>query len=424
MVAVSTEENEVHVLAVLMHRPDLAARVFARVPVEQFDGKPGIIAQAIHGLRVARKPVDVSTVIDEMRNRSTLGRVDGPAYVHRVWQHWTSEDVLTYHLDAVANDRRIRKLVGIGHRLTDAVGYTDVDAGQIAHEAAERIQNVIDGLEAEQEVTTETLGELLASQEEPYDWVIPGLLERADRLILTGTEGAGKSTLFRQIAVCVAAGLHPFTLQRIEPQRVLYMDLENSRKQARRSLRGLSIAAKQAGLDPSDNLFIECRPGGIDITRPEDELWFISRVVALQPAILFTGPIYKMHEQDPNDEKPARKIAAILDRARAAANCSIVIETHTPHGTEGMAGPRKIRPVGTSMWLRWPEFGYGIRPTQDFTPENRLVEFVPWRGDREERDWPTRLKAGGTWPWQQAADPNATWTPQVTPYPTPDRNTA
>jgi RecA-family ATPase len=40
--------------------------------------------------------------------------------------------------------------------------------------------------------------------------VIPGLLERRDRLMLTGEEGLGKSYLLRQIAVMAAAGLDPF----------------------------------------------------------------------------------------------------------------------------------------------------------------------------------------------------------------------
>lgn len=45
---------------------------------------------------------------------------------------------------------------------------------------------------ATDETTALTLTELLAMPEEPYDWAIPDLLERGDRLILTGEEGMGK----------------------------------------------------------------------------------------------------------------------------------------------------------------------------------------------------------------------------------------
>ena len=408
----SLDISERTVLAILIRKPDNAPRAFGRVPIEQFSGPNRLVAEAIQSLRVARQPVDETTVSDEMRRRGTLTRV-GHTYTHEISQWFISQDALDYHLDVLADAARLRSLAQIGTRLTQQVDQPDADSTILAHHAAEDIQAVIDRAEAETDVHVETLRELLDSPDEPYDWIVPGLLERMDRLILTGSEGLGKSTLFRQMAVTIAAGLHPFTLRHAEPQRVLYVDLENSRRQAKRKLRPMTAAAIQAGRDPHDNLFIECRPEGIDVTKPEHETWLVSRAVALQPSIVFTGPIYKMHEEDPNDERPARKIAAVLDRVRAAANCAIVIETHSGHATEGLNGPRKVRPTGTSMWLRWPEFGYGIRPTEDFTEDNRLVDFVAWRGDRDERDWPSRLRRGGSWPWQVATDPNNSWTPTI-----------
>lgn len=409
----STDLNERAILGTLMMHPDKAAVAFSRVPVEHFDGPLGLVAEAIQGLRVSRKAIDPSTVTDEMRRRSTLGCV-GPAYAHEIAQHFISVESLDYHLDAVAENRRLRKLTAIGVRLANVTEAPDANAHAIAHSVAESVQSVIDGIEASLDVTTETMGDFLAGEDEPYDWVIPGLLERGDRFVLTGSEGLGKSVLFRQLAVGAAAGVHPFTHQGITPHRVLYVDVENSRKQLRRALRGLSIAAKQSGGDPNDNLFIECRPDGLDLTRSEDEAWLLSRVVAIQPSILVCGPLYRLHAKNPNDEEPARKVAQVLDRCRAAASCALVLEAHAGHGLGG-DGQRSVRPTGTSLWLRWPEFGYGIRPSQDFNPDTRVVEFVPWRGDRDERDWPTRLKRGGSWPWQVATDPNQSWTP----YPTP-----
>jgi ATPase subunit of ABC transporter with duplicated ATPase domains len=61
------------------------------------------------------------------------------------------------------------------------------------------------------------LDAFLAEPDPEYDWLIPGLLERGDRVIVTGQEGKGKSTLLRQIGVQVAAGIHPFTLDDIVP---------------------------------------------------------------------------------------------------------------------------------------------------------------------------------------------------------------
>src|SRR5690606_41049990 len=127
------------------------------------------------------------------------------------------------------------------------VRYPHVHSATHTLEAAEKIQAARDSSDASQAVATETLRALLAAVDEPYAWVVPGLLERSDWLILTGSEGLGKSTLFRQMAVCAAAGINPFTAERHAPQRVLYIDVENSRRQAKRALRPLALAAMQHG---------------------------------------------------------------------------------------------------------------------------------------------------------------------------------
>ena len=61
------------------------------------------------------------------------------------------------------------------------------------------------------------LYEFISIVDPPSDWVIPALLERGDRLIWTGFEGLGKSVITRQLAVCAAAGVHPFTGEPITP---------------------------------------------------------------------------------------------------------------------------------------------------------------------------------------------------------------
>jgi hypothetical protein len=150
-------------------------------------------------------------------------------------------------------------------------------------------------------------------------------------------------------------------------------------------------------------MFLEAIPEGLDLMKPEDEQWLVRVVSAIQPDLLITGPIYRLHAANPNDEETARKVAKVLDRCRAAANCALVTEAHAGHGG-GQEGVRPVRPVGSSLWLRWPEFGYGLRATQNYNPEDRLVDFVPWRGDREERAWPKQLATGGAWPWRAVED--------------------
>ncbi len=53
------------------------------------------------------------------------------------------------------------------------------------------------------------VGAVIGVDDAEADWVIPALLRRGDRLLITAGEGDGKSVLCAQIAVCAAAGLHP-----------------------------------------------------------------------------------------------------------------------------------------------------------------------------------------------------------------------
>lgn len=390
------------VLSIVINHPQTAARVFGVVPVEAFDGPRSHIAQAIQGLRLKREPITMETIAIEMGRRGTLARAGGVPEIHRLQMGYSILEALDTYLDEVVRHVRLTKLEAIGTRAVQYTGATDADPLEIAELIRQQAQAILDAGEADADVDTLTLDEFLAIEDAEYDWVIPGLLERADRLILTGSEGLGKSTLFRQLAVMTAAGLHPFTGRTIPQQRVLYVDCENGPTHMRRKLRPLAIQAKRQGPGAGQTLFIEGRPEGLNLLDPAGQQWLVARVAALQPAVLFTGSLYKLFEGDPNKEEPARAVAAVLDRCRAVSNCAIVIEAHSGHGTTA-AGERHVRPVGASLWLRWPEFGYGLRATKDFDPATRVVEFTAWRGDRDERAWPKRLKAGSTWPWVEAA---------------------
>jgi hypothetical protein len=245
------------------------------------------------------------------------------------------------------------------------------------------------------------LWEFIALEDEGYDWAIPGLLERGDRLILTGFEGLGKSMLTRQLAVTAAAGLHPFEFGHITPQKVLMIDCENSERQSRRKFRPLAAASIDAMRRvPDGGLRLIHRPAGIDLTQRADAEWLLERVTAHQPDVLIIGPFYRLHAGNMNEELPARKAVAVLDHARTLGDgCALIIEAHAGHGEAG--AKRKVRPAGSSLLLRWPEFGYGLSPFDEPLggPPGKTVEVLPWRGARDERAWPTHLTHGTHWPW-------------------------
>lgn len=242
--------------------------------------------------------------------------------------------------------------------------------------------------------------EFVGDGPEPYRWLVPGLLEEGDRLLLTGEEGLGKSTLLRQIGYSVSVGAHPFTARPIEPLRVLVLDLENSKRQLVRAYENLQGRYAHEGYRAQRGMLrIVAKPDGLDLQHPMDVRWLYEQVQAAQPQVLVFGPLYKAGAVG-NDEEPARRVLQVLDKVRLRHGCALLMETHSPHGE---TGSRPLRPVGASIWMRWPEFGYGIRAEkdeQDGLPRKDRVRYMPWRGPRDVRDWPERLRHGRVIPWE------------------------
>lgn len=237
-----------------------------------------------------------------------------------------------------------------------------------------------------------------------YDWLIPELLERGDRVLITAGEGHGKSVLLRQLAVCAAAGVHPFSGVPHAPLRVLLVDLENGERTLRRHLIRLSAHAQAIGHTvPASGLMVESVPAGVDLTQASGEAWLTHLCEDVQPQVLSIGPLYRMHVADVGKEEPARQLTRVIDSVRARHGCAVLMETHAPHG--GTMGARDLRPIGSSLFRRWPEFGFGIRAEDD----GGNFKLVRWRGPRDERTgWPRNLahgKPGQEWPWKSDDEP-------------------
>lgn len=246
-----------------------------------------------------------------------------------------------------------------------------------------------------EEDTSISLRELLDREDEPYDWLIPGLLERGDRFMLTGEEGLGKSMLLRQIGVCVAAGLHPFGGGRIKPHNVLLYDVENSERQIRRAMRSMTgqLVNQTRGMrDPRDHFQIE-RTHRVDIT---DDM-VLSRIHRLidkhDPSVVIIGPLYRLTPRAIQTDDEAAPVLAALDTIKDRG-IALLIEAHAGNGRGG-EGSRDMRPRGSAALRGWPEFGYGMR----WGDQPRTAKLERWRGDRDERSWPSEIEQGGVLPW-------------------------
>jgi len=233
-----------------------------------------------------------------------------------------------------------------------------------------------------------------------YDWLVEGLLETQDRLILTGGEGAGKSYLTRQIAISIAAGVHPFRVtEQIEPRRVLVIDAENSERQWARNTKYVTHLTGSHGRgDPGTNVFVSAGTR-LNFKLQADVDTVHKLMDQFKPSALYIGPLYKMLDGALNNDDDAAPVIMALDTFRERG-VALLMEAHAGHG-KAIGGERDLRPRGSSQLLGWPEFGLGLRSMEE---DDNLATLVHWRGDRDVRNWPGRLRRGvvGEMPWMPA----------------------
>lgn len=205
------------------------------------------------------------------------------------------------------------------------------------------------------------------------------------------------STLLRQMAVQLACGVHPFVPHEEIPRcRVLHVDLENSPRQSEREYQRIAKPAVREKYEPGW-LSVKYRPQGINLAEKADVRWLEALVVHHEPEFLIVGPLYKMLRETKmasvHSEETAQACAYALDELRVRYGLVMIIEAHSAKG-DGRTGVRGLEPIGSSLWLRWPEFGIGLGLRKDGA---RLVD---WRGPRDRnRIWPKHLSYGQTWPW-------------------------
>lgn len=341
------------------------------------------------------KPVDPVTVLAVVRQERTVTEIlpdllTTPALPDSVGDY--AEIVRGWAIRRRIEETATRVRAQALNPATNASGF----AASVATEfAAIRDTGVDDEVEAV------TLGELLAESDDEPDWLIPGLLERRDRLMLTGEEGLGKSHLLRQIALHAAAGLNPWDVSyRFDPVKVLIFDCENTRSQVRRKLRGAYDFVCHYGADPTGRVMVE-NSTRIDVTRDKDLARIHHLLDAQHPDLVVIGPLYRLVPRAIQTDDEAAPLLAALDTIRDRG-IALLIEAHAGHAI-GKGGTRDMRPRGSSALLGWPEFGLGMRGIDT----DGYADLVQWRGNREERHWPQRLRRGDGFRWLPHGTPYA-----------------
>lgn len=419
-------------LGCVLAAPEATGDILRAVPKDAWwKPKHQEFAALLSDMLTRGQSIDPATVLGQVEANGMLTKFDGVwiAGIYGGLYRLDNAHAYATRLVELFGQRELLKSLQRAQQLMEQYGENgdEIDTSVVVSDLRQACDDAITTA-GRPDYTPTSLATLLSTPDS-YNWLVPGLLEHGERIVLTGAEGSGKSVLVSQIAAALCGGLHPFTAAPLgfdddTSVRVLVVDAENSEVQTkrryRRLVRDVDEARRSAGLGPAnwrDSFFVECRPEGLDLTRGRDIAWLEHAVSATAPDLLVLGPLYRLHAGDPNNEQMARELVHAIDSVRVRHNTALITEAHAGHAMDAN-GDRRMRPSGSSLWLRWPEYGYGLRRSKDLDESQMTddqkrtnrdrptkVDVVAWRGSREARSWPTSLQHGRTLPWTPA-DPD------------------
>lgn len=358
-----------------------------------------LTAEAIRSMDASGTDVDVITLAAEMDARGTLRRVGGSVALHELEAGLVTATNVDYYAALLRTETRMRMAMQAVERarrvLLGGEATTPEQVWEIREADEAKIPAPFDETR-----TDYSLAAFMRSEDSETRWLVPGLVARGERIVLTGGEGLGKGVLLRQLAAAAASGWHPFGAARFDPVRVLYVDLENPRPAIKETFWtcGRALAWDYSGIE------MRYVPDGIDLLGG-GTAWLHQIVGDYAPDLLVIGPAYKaIGDADERDGVVISRLLRRIDQVRRRHDVAVLIEQHSPHEQPGQQ--RTVRPVGSSMWRRWADAGIGIRP-HDMTHESEgdryiaateerpsWVDVIRWKPSRGQRDWPRELKYG------------------------------
>jgi hypothetical protein len=368
-----------------------------------------IIFDTIVSQHMAELPTDTVAVAAVLTASGDIARVGGAVYLHTLIAAVPTVANAEYYARIVADLALRRRVAATGLRITQRAEQPEDDIAAILQDAELDLAHV----QARWQPQGPDVMDIAAfvAADLPFgDPVIPGLLHQQERVVMVAGEGAGKSTCARQAAVMTACGRHVFTSEVIDPCTTLIVDFENPSASVQRQLARLLREAEAIhGWDPR-RCHIWSKPGGIDLRDPADARLLMSVIGKVEPQLICGGPLYKMSvDKGERAEQLYSSVTAFLDRVREKHGCALWLEAHAPLS---QGGKRDMRPFGSGIWSRWPEFGLALTASADAIDGAGGLRVSTFRGHREDRVWPVKLRRSQPWPWT-GVYPTGTFSPII-----------
>lgn len=366
---------------------------------------------AIVEMRRMGQVIDPTLLVAELNQAGTIDMVGGLSAITGWMEHAPYVSNVQGYIDIIADLSNRRRVLHAMNGVVDRV--YDVSNTEFHDEAVRALKDVEKSGELSPPPDFMTAADFLDMAEEAEDeWLIFNIIRKKWRAMVIGSEGAGKMVLLRQLAMCAAAGVHPFyrssNFMGAKPVKVAMIDLENSmetiNEQIRMNLRGISKWNGDA-VGALKRVKILSREAGLDLRTRVGRQTVEACISAHEAELVVIGPLYKASRKKGNEsyEEEAMEVAGFLDDIRVRYGVGLLLESHAPKSRETPT------PIGSSVWMRWPEMGFAMVPEISRDSEGDAVEtgnmkLERFRKPRNNSNWPKGLIRGslGTseFPWE------------------------
>lgn len=352
------------------------------------------------------KPVDAVSVLDAVLAKGLVRLIPGP-YIHELVKGVATAVNVEFHAELVRAASRRRQQRAIGQRIiqiADEVEDPDDRADALARETlaldlmvdAASFDAPIEGLSSWSDFIGKHGGAV-------RKWIVPGAISASDVWMILAPMGAGKTTLSRQVAWCVAAGINPFNpIQHFTPMRSLVVDLENDPGEAADESAPYLAQVKRLGDFDDDRAQIWEHIEGLNVRKRADAKELERAVVAAKPDIICLGSVNNVYSKGNSDwDTCADEVRSVFNHIRRRYGCALWLEHHM---SKSAMGTNNESPYGSMIWSAWATHGRVLSRAID-SPGSPFRFNSPFRGDRGKRDMPVGFTRGGKLPWSSIFEP-------------------
>lgn len=171
-----------------------------------------------------------------------------------------------------------------------------------------------------------------------------GLLDRGSRLAISGIHKIGKSLFAEAMAISFASGQKFLGFAVPHRLKVLYINLEVSRKQLHKRF-NLMFAHRR----PEAGYLYQCSMARLYIAQQEYFNGLRGLIQEHRFDVIIFDPFYKIHNADENSSKEMSQVLGWLDELIAEFGIAVVIVHH--HGKSDTDNTKAVR--GSSTIIDW-----------------------------------------------------------------------